>query len=164
MLEHFPSLNINHRLSEGQRFKSILPLRLYLWKGKPMNRNGIVILAGAVALTLIAIFRWDSLQASVNYLAPSRPKQTPTRIPPPAPRDQESTRREQALTPEEQPLDPGPAPTYGRTIPTAEIQGKQKRQPAKCMDGSALTVISGDANQTNFRCESGAIGWRTSHR
>jgi hypothetical protein len=36
--------------------------------------------------------------------------------------------------------------------------GAERQDPAKCLDGSPLTVTSRDSNQTNYRCESGAIG------
>jgi hypothetical protein len=41
------------------------------------------------------------------------------------------------------------------TIPASEVQ---RRGLDKCLDGSALSVTGRDSNQTNYRCESGAIG------
>jgi hypothetical protein len=48
-----------------------------------------------------------------------------------------------------------PASSAPPEIPATEIQC---RGLDKCLDCSALTVTSRDANQTNYRCESGAIG------
>jgi hypothetical protein len=51
------------------------------------------------------------------------------------------------------PASPEPTP---EAMPAPEKP--QKQAPDKCVDGSALTVTGRDANQTSYKCESGAVG------
>ncbi len=103
------------------------------------NRYKIALIALAVVIILVAIFGRESLQAGVRYLAPGSTEQTPAA--------QESTTQEPDYHEQKQ-----------TDYPPSEIQRREKQPPTRCMDGSALTVTSRDANQTNYRCGSGTIG------
>jgi hypothetical protein len=39
-----------------------------------------------------------------------------------------------------------------------ESDRPKKNPPTTCLDGSKLTIVGSDANQTNYKCGSGAIG------
>ena len=120
-----------------------------------MNRSGIMTTVILVAIGLIAMVVWKPGQpyAGLQFLVPEPQRQTPApqQQPMPGPREQEPTSQGSAPG-EEEPT------TYGQTAPAPEIQGQERRPPAKCLDGSALTVTSRDRNQTNYRCSSGRIG------
>lgn len=115
------------------------------------NRSGIVLII-AVAIVLIAFYRWDDIRASVNYLATqavpgTTPSPTPAPMPEPTPQDRERMTDEPAL-----------AASPETSVPAANIQRQERRPSDKCMDGSRLTVTGRDANQINYKCESGAVG------
>jgi hypothetical protein len=101
-----------------------------------MNRY----IAALIAIVLIAMFVWkpSQLNAGLQHLAPAAPAS-----PPPTTEQQEPVTDQQEPSPQEP------------TTPTPE---GQRRDPAKCLDGSPLTVTSRDSNQTNYRCGSEAIG------
>jgi hypothetical protein len=58
------------------------------------------------------------------------------------------------------PADSSASPTAQNLITETSdtTPAREDRPSAKCQDGSALTVTSRDVNQTNYRCESGAVG------
>lgn len=58
------------------------------------------------------------------------------------------------------PLAGFPIPTLVTQETTQEsaMPTPERQPPAKCLDGTPLTVTSRDSNQTDYRCGSGAIG------
>ena len=106
-----------------------------------MNRY----IAALIAIVLIAMIVWKpaQLKAGLQHLAPAAPAS-----PSPTTEQQEPVAQEPVTGQQE------PEPQEPMT-PTPE---GQRRDPAKCFDGSPLTVTSRDSNQTNYRCGSEAIG------
>src|SRR5262249_19077092 len=65
----------------------------------------------------------------------------------------------QAKDPIRQEWKPTPTPELESSpSPTPEPQGAERLRYDKCLDGSAAAFTSPEANQTNYRCGSGAIG------
>jgi hypothetical protein len=94
--------------------------------------NRYTLATAIIAIVLIAML-WNhpQLKAGLHYLAPMALDGTESPTPTPTP------------TPE-----PEPEPTP---------EG-QRQAPAKCLDGSPLTVTSRDSNQTNYRCGDAGYG------
>lgn len=105
--------------------------------------NRYTLITAAIAIVLIAMF-WNppQLKAGLQYLAPAAPAS-----PSPTTEQQEPVAQEPMTDQQEKAL-------QEPTTPTPEGQG---RDPAKCLDGSPLTVTSRDGNQSNYRC--GAAGY-----
>jgi len=121
-----------------------------------MKNNG-TLLGIAVAILLAFLFR-DWIKAGVRELMSSSPVEAP------AVRAREPVRQEQQPGPSpEQVITVGASPLYQEPTPNStptppEIGQTEKPRYDKCSDGSALTITSRDANQTNYRCGSGRIG------
>jgi len=133
--------NINQQAGAG-KWAPIKPLyasRLFPLKRKTiMNSNKLIV--AVIVIILIAVFVWSSsqLKSGPNSLAPAASVS-------PSPATLESTteaEQQERVTSDE-------------TAPRPEVH---RQPPAKCLDGSALTVTGRDSNQTNYRCESGATG------
>src|SRR5262245_40825645 len=101
-----------------------------------MNRYKPVAIAVAIALVALAVWKAPQIKAGLLGSPTPSPTQGPKAKPSPTPEPRpDEPRPDEQATPE-------PAPT----------------PPAKCLDGSALTVTRRDGNQTGYRCESGATG------
>ncbi len=102
-----------------------------------MNRYGLVIIAVAIALLVVVV--WKPAQQYAGFQSPiSSPSASPS--PSPSPTQPEPT----------------PEPTSEPEL-TSTPEAPRARFD-KCVDGSAFTVTGRDANQTNYRCASGAEG------
>ena len=103
-----------------------------------MNRYGLVIIAVAIALLVVVV--WKPAQQYAGFLS-SIPSPAASPSPSPSPTQPETA--------------PEPEPEPEPTTPTPEAP---RARFDKCVDGSALTVTSRDSNQTHYRCASGAEG------
>jgi len=101
-----------------------------------MNRYGLAVIA--VATALLAAVAWTPARQYAGFLSPVP---SPSASPSPSPAA----------------VEPTPEPTLEPTREPVPLENPRPRFD-KCVDGSALTVTSSDANQTNYRCESGATG------
>jgi hypothetical protein len=101
-----------------------------------MNNNKIIV--AVIVIILIAVFVWSSsqLKSGPNNLSPAASAS-------PSPATLEPTTE---------------AEQQEQMIPEESTPEVHRQPPAKCLDGSALTVTGRDSNQTNYRCESGATG------
>jgi hypothetical protein len=92
-----------------------------------------------VALAIIAVVAWEPLRSRAGLLLPF-PSPSPSASPSPAPQEPVAVEQE---------------PAAAEPTPTPEVP---RPRFDKCIKGSTLTVTSHDANQVNYRCESGATG------
>ena len=99
-----------------------------------MNRYGLVIIVAAVAL--LAAVAWTPARQYAGFQSP---------VPSPSASPSPST----------SPVADVPAAVEPTPEPTPEAP---RQRFDKCMNGTALTVTSRDANQSSYKCASGATG------
>jgi hypothetical protein len=76
---------------------------------------------------------------------------------------QEAESSEAESDPQSEPVTPQPGTLKYWKIEKADPpitfrQPSGRSVPAKCLDGSPLTVTGSDGNQTNYKCGSGSVG------